>query len=116
MLHLSHLLFKMTGSYFPVFISTDATLTIASLTELVKDLNWGAPYSWLQIPDSVYSTIRKQYSSDKEAANRAGFDWYLNNYPAPSWEHVASVLYDNGCHDTLAILKDQVSSLKGKPH
>ena len=99
-----------------LFLSPDPTLTLTALSELLKDVDWGRLFYELQIPDSVYRTIRAQYRGDKEAEARAYSDWYLSQHPAPSWEEVAYGLYNAREHDTLAVLRDQVPSLKGEPH
>ena len=99
-----------------LFLSPDPTLTLTTLSKLLKDVNWGRLHYRLDIPISVYYTIWNKYPNDKEAKARAYSDWYLNQHPAPSWELVAYALYNAEEHDMLAMLKDQVPSLKGESH
>ena len=97
-----------------LFLSPDPTLTLTALSELLKDVDWGRLYGSLDIPDSVFETIWDRYHGDKEAEARACSDWYLSHHLAPSWEQVAYALYNAREHDTLAVLRDQVPSLKGE--
>ena len=97
-------------------LSPDPTLTLTALSELLKDVDWFELSDRLDIPESVDDTIRDQYFGDKEAKARAYSDWFLSQHPAPSWELVAYALYSAEEHDTLAVLRDKVPSLKGEPH
>ena len=100
--------------YFIWFLfPADSTLTLSMLTQLTQVVSMLSFTGWLEIPDSVRDTISKQYSS-KVDLNTAVWEWYLHNHPAPSWRHVAHVLYSQGKHTVLEGVKDQVPSLKGE--
>ncbi len=65
---------------------------------------------FLDIPVSVYDDISQQHS-DESQQKKALWEWYLNNYPSPSWKHIADVLYLDGDHDVLDVLRGRY--LKG---
>lgn len=67
----------------------------------------------LNIPDSEYYTITGKYDEEKSDYVEPLLDWYLNHYPAPSWSHVATALYNYEEHEVLQALRDQIPQLTG---
>ena len=95
-----------------MFPPTDPSLTLANLTQLLQDAgDWFEVGIDLNIPFSVRHSIRFQHSSQSERVKALG-EWYLNNYPCPSWRHVAHALYVRKEHGVLEVLKSHY--LKGE--
>ena len=95
-----------------MFSPTDPSLTLTNLTQLLEDVRyWDNVTIYLDIPDSVYSSITTQQSSESERM-KACWEWYLNNHPCPSWCHIANALYMNEEHEVLEVLKSRY--LKGE--
>ena len=101
----AHVLFSM-------FSPTDPSLTLTNLTQLLEDVrDLVAVSDYLQISYSVYNSIITQQSSGSER-RKACWEWYLNNYPCPSWRHIAYALYMSEEHGVLEVLKSRY--LKGE--
>ena len=95
-----------------MFPPTDPSLTLANLTQLLQDVrDWGGVSIDLNIPYSVRDSIESQLSDRSERVKALG-EWYLNNYPCPSWRHVAHALYVWKEHEVLEVLKSHY--LKGE--
>ena len=95
-----------------MFSPTDPSLTLTNLTQLLEDVRNSIGVSgYLDIPDSVYSSIITQQSSESER-RKACWEWYLNNHPCPSWHHIANALYMSYKHGVLEVLKSRY--LKGE--
>ena len=58
----------------------------------------------LNIPYDVYDDIYYQYSNDSKRKETLS-EWYLNNHPAPSWQHIADGLYRWREHEALEVLR-----------
>ena len=66
------------------FLPTDPTLSLTSLTQLLRNVDWDRLYHCMDIPFFVHASLK---SDPSELVK-----WYLSNHPAPSWEHVADAL------------------------
>ena len=66
---------------------------------------------YLCIPDSKYEALKKQHP-DGAQLKKAMCEWYLANYPAPSWRDVADKLYISKEHAVLDVLR--MHYLKGQ--
>ena len=91
--------------YLHLFLPTDPTLSLTSLTQLLRNVDWDRLYHCMDIPFFVHASLK---SDPAELVK-----WYLSNHPAPSWEHVADALYLCRQHDVLEELSSQVDYLKG---
>ena len=100
----AHVLFSM-------FSPTDPSLTLTNLTQLLEGVDLFYVSYYLDIPDSVYSRIKAQESSESEC-RKACWEWYLNNHPCPSWRHIANALYMDKEDGVLEVLKSRY--LKGE--
>ena len=95
---------------------TDPTLTHTNLTQLLDSVDWKLDESdetfsmALNIPYSEHEKIVAKHS-DEAQCKKALCRWYLDNYPAPSWKHVADSLYLYEDHVVLDVLQSQY--LKG---
>ena len=49
----------------------------------------------LLIPDVIEKRITKHHATVKEQSLAAG-EWWVNIYPVPSWDHLATALYLSG--------------------
>ena len=95
-----------------MFSPTDPSLTLTNLTPLLEDVrDLDLVSAYLDIPDSVYSSITTLQSSVSER-RKACWEWYLNNHPCPSWRHIANALYMSRKHGVLEVLKSRY--LKGE--
>ena len=95
-----------------MFSHTDPSLTLTNLTQLLEDVrHWDNVVYYLDIPNSVCTSIQTQQSSESER-RKACWEWYLNNHPCPSWHHIANALYERWEHGVLEVLKSRY--LKGE--
>ena len=95
-----------------MFSPTDPSLTLTNLTQLLEDVRDLYDVTlYLDIPPSVFHSIYTQQSSESER-RKAYWEWYLNNYPCPSWRHIANALYISREHGVLEVLKSRY--LKGE--
>lgn len=93
---------------------TDSTLTITTLTQLLNKVEcWDIFHSWLRIPTSKYRAMMHHLPNDAERVG-ALCEWFLSNYPAPSWNVVAQALYDSKQHALLDVVRRHY--LKGQFH
>ena len=93
-----------------MFPPTEPSLTLTNLTQLLQDMrDLDCASHILNIPFPVYMQSKK--FSESEFVKALG-EWYLKNYPCPSWRHVARGLYKEGEHGVLEVLKSRY--LKGE--
>ena len=78
--------------------SIDPTLTAANvrpIMEGVGDWRQVASVIGLNIPDAIKERITKQHATNQTHSRAAG-EWWVHTYPSPSWNRLASALYDSG--------------------
>ena len=84
---------------------TDPSLTLTNLTQLMENVNnMDFVQLSLNIPNDVYDDIYYQYSNYSKRKETLS-EWYLNNHPAPSWQHIADGLYCWREHEALEMLR-----------
>ena len=63
--------------------------------EEVGDWQELASHPHIYIPDAILERITKQNATDKIQSRAAG-EWWVHTDPYPSWDYLASALYDSG--------------------
>ena len=85
------------------FTTTETSLTLHNLDTALETLPDDKLdyFGWfLNIPKSQRDRIRSQYSTASEWRT-ALLQTFLTSHPAPSWQHVADILYRSECHAVL---------------
>ena len=94
------------------FSLLDPTLTLPNLTALLEKVNWYKFASWwMDIPEETLDMIRSSGGDDSQCRRKC-WEVYLNEYPAPSWKHVADALYRGDYLEELEVV--QRKYLKGE--
>ena len=70
----------------------DPTLTLPNLTPLLEKVDWNDVGLRMDIPQATRDMILYSDGDDSQHRRRC-WEVYLNEYPAPSWKHVAEALY-----------------------
>ena len=65
--------------------------------EAVGDWRQLARDLYLNIPAAIRERITKLHATEKKQSLAAG-EWWVNTYPYPSWDNLATVLYHSGEH------------------
>ena len=87
--------------------NTESSLNLHNLNtalETLPDEEWDDFGMWMNVPGSQRTKIRSQYSTKRERKS-ALLHTYLTSYPAPSWQHVADILYRCGWGKFHAVLE-----------
>ena len=74
----------------------DPTLTLPNLTPLLEKIDW-VDVGWtMDIPKATVDMFRFRGGDDSQHRRRC-WEIYLNEHPAPSWKHIAEMLYRASC-------------------
>ena len=85
--------------------STDPSLTLTNLAPMMENVkDYDSVRYIFNIPDDVFDEIYNQ-DSNKSKLKEILSEWYLNNHPAPSWQHIADGLYCCREHEALEVLR-----------
>ena len=87
-----HFLFTCRMIIILLLLLLDPTLTLSNLTSLLEKVDWDDMGRWMEIPDATREMIRSSGGDDCQCRRRC-WEVYLNEYPAPSWKHIAEALY-----------------------
>ena len=70
----------------------EATLTVANLCSVLKEVEWGTLTGKFGVPWSTLEEIQSNYSTVKQRRQAMLEEW-LDHHPAPSWMLVVNALY-----------------------
>ena len=95
--------------------NTDSSLLLHNLNTalgiLPPDELEGFGLNGLDIPESQWYQIKSQYRTAGERQS-ALLQTYLTSHPAPSWQHVATALYERRLHTVLQRVQTMLPSGK----
>ena len=90
--------------------NSDPTLTLSNLTALLENVNWYNVGRWIGVPLETLDMMRDHGGDDSQCRKKC-WEFYLKEYPSPSWKKVADALYSNGYIEELEVV--QKIHLKG---